>query len=261
MKFKAKRLLSILITLCMIMMLTPALSIAVFASEADNITIFGVTELTCEVTEEAPAVEEEPQANDEPPAEEPPAEEPPAEAPKEEEPAKEEGSEEEIEITEEELPPTEEAIIGVTISGYVISNNPNIPTVIELSQDGEVKYSVTIEAEAGSGQVTQSYSVTDVEAGVYTLKVTKKAHLSYAMMTLEVSEDDVSMFEVTLKPGDLNGDGVIDMADLAILINGYGRAGENMIDLNGDGIIDEADLELLIKWYGEKDTIVEGGLK
>jgi len=53
-------------------------------------------------------------------------------------------------------------------------------------------------------------------------------------------------------PGDLNGDGVVDGADLLILLSDWGECGqpeECPADLNGDGFVNGADLlELLGNW-------------
>ncbi len=48
--------------------------------------------------------------------------------------------------------------------------------------------------------------------------------------------------------GDLNGDGVVDGADLGIMLGGWGAPGVS--DLNGDGITDGADLGLLLGAWG-----------
>ncbi len=50
-------------------------------------------------------------------------------------------------------------------------------------------------------------------------------------------------------PGDINGDGVVDGADLGLLLNLWGTAGPDG-DLNGDGIVDGADLGLLLANWG-----------
>ncbi len=47
-------------------------------------------------------------------------------------------------------------------------------------------------------------------------------------------------------PGDLNGDGVVDGADLGLLLNAWGTCGGCAADLNGDGTVDGADLGLLL---------------
>ncbi len=46
--------------------------------------------------------------------------------------------------------------------------------------------------------------------------------------------------------GDLNGDGHVDAADLAILLGSWGPAKGSAADLNNDGVVDAADLALLL---------------
>ncbi len=48
--------------------------------------------------------------------------------------------------------------------------------------------------------------------------------------------------------GDLNGDGVVDGADLGLLLNSWG--GDGVADLNGDGVVDGADLGILLNNWG-----------
>ena len=49
-------------------------------------------------------------------------------------------------------------------------------------------------------------------------------------------------------PGDLNGSGVVDGADLGVLLTAWGTQGGSA-DITGDGIVDGADLGvLLVKW-------------
>jgi len=49
-------------------------------------------------------------------------------------------------------------------------------------------------------------------------------------------------------PADLNGDGVVDGADLGILLSNWGDGGA--ADLNGDGVVDGADLGILLSNWG-----------
>jgi len=49
-------------------------------------------------------------------------------------------------------------------------------------------------------------------------------------------------------PGDLNGDGVVNAADLAILLGQWGGPGN--ADLNGDGTVSAADLAILLGAWG-----------
>jgi len=49
-------------------------------------------------------------------------------------------------------------------------------------------------------------------------------------------------------PGDLNGDGVVNAADLAIMLGAWGTAGPG--DLNSDGTVNAADLAILLGSWG-----------
>lgn len=49
--------------------------------------------------------------------------------------------------------------------------------------------------------------------------------------------------------GDVNGDGMVDAADLGLLISAWGTADPNA-DINGDGDVDAADLGLLVAAWG-----------
>ena len=50
-------------------------------------------------------------------------------------------------------------------------------------------------------------------------------------------------------PGDYNDDGVIDGADITVLLNAWGSA-DATVDLNNDGIIDASDIALLLNGWG-----------
>ncbi len=54
---------------------------------------------------------------------------------------------------------------------------------------------------------------------------------------------------IPLPPGDLNGDCVVDTADLGGIIGAFGGSGP-FGDINGDGVIDTADLGILIANFG-----------
>ena len=51
-------------------------------------------------------------------------------------------------------------------------------------------------------------------------------------------------------PADLNGDGVVDSADLGLLIAAWNTA-DAVADINGDGAVDAADLGLLVGAWGD----------
>jgi hypothetical protein len=52
-------------------------------------------------------------------------------------------------------------------------------------------------------------------------------------------------------PGDVNGDGCVDDADLLAVLVAFGNTGANLPeDLNGDGIVDDADLLMVLFNFG-----------
>lgn len=67
------------------------------------------------------------------------------------------------------------------------------------------------------------------------------------------------LIEVTVEcppetnPADLNGDGLVDGADLGLLLSAWGRCIDDPCvgDVNGDGFVDGADLGLLLSAWGD----------
>ena len=64
---------------------------------------------------------------------------------------------------------------------------------------------------------------------------------------------------------DLNGDGVIDGTDQAILLTSWGPCKACPADLNGDGVVDGVDLAIWMSppadsGTGDGDTVDDGGL-
>jgi hypothetical protein len=55
------------------------------------------------------------------------------------------------------------------------------------------------------------------------------------------------------RPGDANGDGMVDVGDLGILAANYGTSSKTWAqgDFNGDGLVDVGDLGILAAHYGE----------
>ncbi len=63
--------------------------------------------------------------------------------------------------------------------------------------------------------------------------------------------DDV-MVEFGPIPGDLNQDGVVDGADLGLLLTQWGSCPDCIADLNDDDVVDGADLGLLLASWGDR---------
>lgn len=64
--------------------------------------------------------------------------------------------------------------------------------------------------------------------------------------------DDVRIIGVVPNndvPGDLNGDGIVDGADMGLLLSAWGTCRGCSADLNGDGMVDGADMGLLLAYW------------
>ena len=162
---------------------------------------------------------------------------------------------------------------GVTVTGLISSYNPTKPTVIQLLRNGEVRDTITIEPEAGSGQTTQSFAFAGVEPGTYTLVIAKETHASYTVKNIVVGSRPVNLAQVSrsadqliaLPCGDINNDGMINDGDLAVLwlSANYNKSADDAAnpkcDLNGDGMVNDSDLAVL--WlsanYNKGAVVVE----
>jgi choice-of-anchor B domain-containing protein len=68
---------------------------------------------------------------------------------------------------------------------------------------------------------------------------------------VEAAIDDLRVFGYDCtapRPADINGSGAVDGSDLALLLSGWGTAGQS--DINGDGATDGSDLAILLSDWG-----------
>ena len=148
---------------------------------------------------------------------------------------------------------------GYSVSGQVASYNPGNATTVQLKQGDAVKYTTTIAATTGSGQVTQSFSIEGVAAGTYDLVVTKAGHLTYTITGVVVESDNVDLTAdtskvystITLLCGDVDGDGNINESDVSVIryasnINKpVSSAANPLADVDGDGNVNESDVSIV----------------
>lgn len=135
--------------------------------------------------------------------------------------------------------------------GYLGENTFTVSGTVTTDSDTTYAATVTLTGEDGTvyeGTATSGMYAVEVPAGTYTFTVNVKNHLSYTDADFVVS-DAVSDKNVTVKGGDVNTDGVVNIDDLADLIKGYRTAGET--DIDGSGAVDIDDLATLIKNYRE----------
>lgn len=93
--------------------------------------------------------------------------------------------------------------------------------------------------QATLAPITTVVDPASLPSGVNSLTITFAANLANTTMNGQWTP---------INPYDLDGDGVVNAADLAILLTNWG--GAKLGDLNGDGIINAADLSLLLSNWG-----------
>ena len=94
-------------------------------------------------------------------------------------------------------------------------------------------------------------SMTNVVLGTTTLDVPPFGLVSVTATRIQMSGTITA--EVTACPADLNFDGVVDTADLGLLVGQFGSDNEQG-DINDDDVVDTADLGLLISEFGSGCT-------
>lgn len=115
--------------------------------------------------------------------------------------------------------------------------------------------------EPGSNQVRQQRSVYPDANGDFTFytylmsgtyHIACRAPTSLWRVVRNVSlNTDVSGLVFNLVNGDINGDNIIDDADLLRVLFAFGQSGSELSeDLNGDGIVDDADLLTVLFNFG-----------
>ncbi len=149
---------------------------------------------------------------------------------------------------------------GVTVSGKLVSYNPNYDVSVRLMKDGKEMYTAKVAAPtATSGQAEQSFSFASVAMGTYDLVIVKAAHLTYTVKNVKVEDMALDLSTLTGKPystitllcGDINGDESINEDDVSIIryannINKSTADADNKLaDINGDGSVNEDDVSIV----------------
>ena len=153
---------------------------------------------------------------------------------------------------------------GVSVSGKIKSYNPLKQTTIQLMKDEEPVYTEIVAGKSGYGLIEQDFVIPGVEPDTYSLVIKKDAHTKFTVLNFVVGEEedlDLTLDNrpevqlMALRCGDINGDGLINDADLTVLwrAGNYNKktaeAENEWCDLNGDGLINDADLTILWMVY------------
>ena len=105
-------------------------------------------------------------------------------------------------------------------------------------------------AEATGGWINKEIKISSVIAPTATMKLRFIAEDAGTGSLIEAAVDEVRIKIVACggNPLDLNGDGQVDAADLAVLLSNWGNSGIG--DVNNSGSVDAGDLATLLGGWG-----------
>ncbi|MBR2309079.1 MAG: dockerin type I repeat-containing protein [Oscillospiraceae bacterium] len=145
-------------------------------------------------------------------------------------------------------------IPGVTISGMVTSfGEESEKTTVQLfpSGSGTPAFSVTL---TGTHAM---YSFNGVEAGTYTMKVSKANHVTREY-TVVVGNSPIPLDVKILMHGDADGDGVITANDAGLILQSVAgwevTVDTSAADVDGDGVITANDAGLILQYVAGWDV-------
>ena len=159
------------------------------------------------------------------------------------------------------------------LRGQAVSFLDDGEVTISLFSDGssDPKHSVTVSGgtKDSSGKYTVSYDIPDVDSGTYTVKVSKKNHVTREYR-VTVSGDVKTLNAEIWLSGDVNADGIIDMTD-AMQINRKFNGKTSVFDkgdsgtkayrlkvanIYSDNSIDTTDSGQLQRHYNGKSSVL-----
>jgi hypothetical protein len=142
---------------------------------------------------------------------------------------------------------------GVTVSGKLDSYLGDGEVTIELIRDGEVVRTVVVNG-------AKEYSITDVEAGAYTLRVSKEKHATMEY-EITVGGENVSVDAKICPIGDVTGDGVVNIKDFQRLLRHVNKtnplSGYELAcgDVTGDGVCNIKDFQRLLRHVNKTNPL------
>ena len=103
-------------------------------------------------------------------------------------------------------------------------------------------FNVYVDNELAGKSVENTYQLQNLALGTHTAKVTAQ-YLEGESQPVEVS------FTISALPGDVNGDGIVNVSDVTALVNlilGTEQYATTVCDINGDGIVNVSDVTTLV---------------
>ena len=121
---------------------------------------------------------------------------------------------------------------------------------VEWSRDGVTWTVLEDVSENAHMWVEKRWTLSSFLPSAGTFRIRFRARDLGTDSVVEAGVDDVRIEKYACSvPGDLNGDGRVDGADLGYLLAAWGTVGASAADLDGSGRVDGADLGVLLsRW-------------
>lgn len=133
-----------------------------------------------------------------------------------------------------------------SVSGTISFEGTRTKGTVSLYKDEQIVQSATVP--------TGAYSFSMLEPGAYVVVFEKQSHLPEIRET-EITNNNATEVNATLKAGDVNGDKIINLSDFGVITSMLGQeAGsdaQKKADFLENGTIDVNELTKLITNYGE----------
>lgn len=139
-------------------------------------------------------------------------------------------------------PSAEFSVSGSFVTKSTSDGESTKKATVTFFEKNGVKFSASVTESGNMG----SYEA-KVPAGVYDIVIQKPGYLAYTVSGVRVSGRDISIPELAILPGDLNGDGKINTKDFAVFMRGFSTKPEyahlrELADFDEDGTLNVTDL-------------------
>ena len=166
------------------------------------------------------------------------------------------------------LPPTDSASAALEISIWTegtdqIPNWPEAPVQVRGTVKDTAGAAVSLVAADGNTDVTVKSSGTfrgEIDAPCFDIVISAPGCLTTTVKNVSPPGNYVPLGEITLLRGDVNGDEMINIMDMATFRQNFGKTGETILnvltDTNGDGMVNIMDMGTFRQNFGktaEKD--------
>ncbi len=139
----------------------------------------------------------------------------------------------------------------ITIAGYVGSYTSKEVEILVRPLNG----STTLASATGNADSTGNFDIgvflEPNQLGYRDLAIRAQGTLTKRVPNVRMRYPGVSGVNLTLIPGDINGDNAIDDADLLAVLFAFGQTSTRPEDINGDGAVDDADLLTVLFNFGQ----------